>query len=323
MSRAQLETFFPTLASQLRAVLPGIYDHLLPDDVAESCTEPSLVFFDRFAVRRPFLAIAASAGAIIGLRGAKLFAATKPAKGKRLVGGWNLAPWSLAFGAFGCMNVSALLYHCLLPVDAADMDYGGTTRGGSLRSFFWAMDCICTGNSSIMLGIGALGIWREVTARYFASAPKLKELDHCLVVGPQWAWALSALTGLAFLITGNENLESFLEWWYMLTTVSAGVVLFLPILLDALNAGGGRSTPIDRRSVVGARVAIMGGMILLVGVPLDSILCRNLVRNNLNSSVWAKDAAAATTLAFLGCNCSFYGLSVWICGRRKSMHKIC
>lgn len=130
MSRLMIESFFPVNLAQAESYWLGDFllnKVLFPPYVAELCPEVVLVLTG-VAVRQPALAVSASLGVLVGLKGGynlwKLTEKIKrrallkteekelPNRRRRQLPSTRL--WALAFVAFGLMNVSALPLHCLL-----------------------------------------------------------------------------------------------------------------------------------------------------------------------------------------------------------------
>lgn len=130
MSRLMIESFFPVNLAQAESYWLGDFllnKVLFPPHVAELCPEVVVLTFQGVAVRQPALAVSASLGVLVGLKGGyNLWKLTEKIKRRALKTEEkehlnrrqqqlpSTRLWALAFVAFGLMNVSALPLHCLL-----------------------------------------------------------------------------------------------------------------------------------------------------------------------------------------------------------------
>jgi hypothetical protein len=101
---------------------------------------------------------------------------------------------------------------------------------------------------------------------------------------------------------------TFTEMIYLIPLASASLFLFPLVIDSALKLG-----PADN-SVAGARLAILGGIVIFISLPLDSSLCYFVSSSapRLKTSPLFYDIYRMPTLVFLGCDLSFWGLNTWL-----------
>jgi hypothetical protein len=128
MSRLMIKSFFPVNLAKAESYWLGDYllnGLLFPPHVFELCPEVVVTFYGSSPVRQPALAVSATLGMIVGLKGGydlwKLVEVSRMTASKAEFTKRRLRPrpttrlWALAFAAFGIMNMSAIPLHCLLP----------------------------------------------------------------------------------------------------------------------------------------------------------------------------------------------------------------
>ena len=86
--------------------------------------------------------------------------------------------------------------------------------------------------------------------------------------------------------------------------------LFPPLIVSALNVSG----ECNKDSIVGAWIAIFGGVVLVLGVVFDAQLCYFVSDNlpSIKASPILYDMFNLVTLVFLGCDIAFLGLNIWV-----------
>jgi hypothetical protein len=335
MSKALSEAFFPSFSSFVRAIAPSVWLTIFPDDVTILCS----VHHDHWPCR-PCLGMSAILGAYIGLKKARISSVryhdvttTRPCLA---VGQWNFGHcdsnfstpremlkynihecWKISQLTFGLMNVVALTHHCLLftpPTTLSDdTNYYMYNIRKMVDTFLWSADCILTGVSSTYLTIMALLI-----IMIQLDFPKNSSRD---LLSLRVGVIATLITIIAFvtllyqlLLQYNGGIiwtaaSTFIELIYLIPLATGASSLF-PLII-------GSAFMLDRtneKSVIGARIAILGGIIILIGVPLDSTLCYFISAHapSINTSSLLLNALHLPTLVFLGCDISFIGLNIWL-----------
>lgn len=310
------------------AIAPSVWSTIFPE--VHVCS----IHRDQWP-SRPCLGMSAILGAYIGLKKARVryYATTRP---YLAVGRWKLRHcdsnfstpremlifniqecWRISQITFGLMNVIALAHHCLLspPTSYDDLIYYGHNIRKMVDAFLWSADCILTGASSTYLTIMALLIFM---IQY--DFPKNSSRDlSCLRVG-----VIATLITTATFVTLLYQLlfqqdddgirlwaaaSTFIELIYLIPLATGASFLFPLVMISAF-----RLYRTTEKSVIGARIAILGGMIVLIGVPLDSLLCYfiSVHAPSIITSSLFYDAFHPPTLVFLGCDISFIGLNIWL-----------
>jgi hypothetical protein len=183
-------------------------------------------------------------------------------------------------------------------------------------TFLWSadFDCILTGVSSTYLTIMALLL---IMIQLDFPKNSSRDLLSRLRVGV----IASLITIITFvtllyqlLLQHNGGIIwtaaiTFIELIYLIP-LAAGASSLFPLIMSS-------AFMLDRtneKSVIGARIAILGGIIILIGVPLDSTLCYFISAHapSINTSSLLYDALHLPTLVFLGCDISFIGLNIWL-----------
>ena len=289
-----LTSFFPAHCSIFDSHIPGLYEFVYPGDVVEKCPEQVLsdVLGLGVSIRRPFLALFALFGTVLGLLGAlRLKSILTSIRSKRA---HPEAPtlhnpefyWMLAFLFFGMMNFNGLFLHCLLP-------FSETTGVSALeRPYFWMGDSFTT---------GAFGnaLW---AAAMMESLPTLGILPkkQCWDVVPL-AWAVGNMVGLGaiawFFILGYDADSKLpgtlpLEMWYGgPPAVFASSALIL-LLFRKFNWVLCVAFPLSY-------------ITFLAALCLDAFLCRSFENAFL-------DLLTQPTLMFLATDMVFLGIAVWL-----------
>ena len=330
MSKALAETFLPSFTTFVRAIKPSIWLKIFPEDVTTLCSVPR----ERWPCR-PCLGMSAILGAWIGLKKARVGArryhvvTTRP---YLAVGRWKLGHcdsnfntprdmlifninecWWISQITFGLMNVIALAHHCLLPPPATyvDANYYGHIIRKMVDTLLWMSDCILTGVSSTYLTIMALLIFM---IQYDFPKNSSKDL-LCLRVGVI-ATLITIITFVTLLYQllfqqggGIRLWATAIELVYLIPLATGASSLFPLVMGSAFQLDSA-----NEKSVTGARIAILGGIIILIGVPLDSSLCYfiSAYAPSIATSSLFYDAFHLPTLVFLGCDISFIGLNIWL-----------
>jgi hypothetical protein len=99
-----------------------------------------------------------------------------------------------------------------------------------------------------------------------------------------------------------------IEMIYLIPLASAFLFLF-PLVINSAS----KMCPVDNK-VAGARIAVLGGIYVLMSLPLDSSLCYfvSSIAPSIKTSPLFYDIYHLRTLVFLGCDLSFWGLDMWL-----------
>jgi hypothetical protein len=222
--------------------------------------------------------------------------------------------WTTSLTAFGLMNAVALAHHCLLPPPKTYED--SKIHRKPFDNFLWAADCFFTGASSLHLTIMALLVYRLHgekknsidVASLNRSMARMRRIANMSLIS--LAGSLSLL--YHFFRYGRTDLwkaaGTFTEMIYLFPLASATLFLLPLVIHSALKLGS-----VDG-SVAGARLAILGGLVILISLPLDSSLCYFVSSSapSLKTSPLFYDLYHMPTLVFLGCDLSFWGLGIWL-----------
>lgn len=330
MSKEFALSFFPSVLSFISSpdlrdtrisFLVDAWDAIFPDEVASLCSLPP----QRSNVpQRPCLAIAASLGAWIGFRLGSFHHKRLQVDGVEnniLVHSIHNT-WSKSLLAFGSMNVVAIMHHCIIPPPSTYQNMHSTRR--YIDNILWSADCIFTGVSSIHLSVLVFMLY-SVHHRMNQNSiinVKTKKIQFKRVVKTWEIMVHVLMFGVAgaipipyqLLYNGNVDflaaMSTSVELTYIIPVIIAANLLF-PLAADtAINVSGRYS----RASSTGARIAILGGMLLVGGIALDASLCF-FVSNYLPSiktSAFLNDVYHVATPVFLGCDIAFWGMNMWI-----------
>ena len=311
MSRAFIESFFPSLIAQIRSSnqIRPIYEFLLPQDVMQSCPEVVLrvrmdpgiasIWNDALPleIRNPVLlmtsVIGASFGLYVGLfhNRCGFMALLFPRKAECLIAEsfW----WSISFLFFGGMNLAAIPLHSFVLV------YKNQQRLllPQQYPFLWIMDNYCTGVFSL-----ALTLWLYDCRSNQVSSNGRRNWTCLLIL-----LLIGCVPITRFLLSGS-TLE--LELWYLIPVgLCASYFAFdLFFALPRMNAS------FPRYPVVHSMIYVAMLLLLVGGLFLDAPLCRwstrhlSLAEQNAPSIPWFWDAVRLPTIAFVACDAAFFGL---------------
>ena len=329
MSKVFAQSFFPSFTSFVSSpnLAPSFlviaWDAIFPDDVGAICGLPQDASI--LHLSRPCLGVAAMIGAYIGLKSRSF----KDGRGNQndyvsdrgMLGFCIYEAWTKSRTAFGLMNLVALAHHCIVPPRKSYHSFNSHRK--LVDNLLWAADCIFTGVSSIHLTIMALLIYRlyavkknssDVTS-LTRSTFRMKMIVSMSLVS--FASSLSILHQLC----RNERIDlwaatgTFTEMIYLIPLASASLFLF-PLVIHSAS----KMCPV-KNSFTGARIAILGGIFVLMSLPLDSSLCYFVSSNapSIKTSPLFYDIFHLPTLVFLGCDLSFLGLDMWL---NSLMHEL-
>ena len=272
MSKALLESFFPTLSRALQHGVPRLYGTLLLSDATAQACPVVVMVLDGAEIRWPGLLMAAMLGVVVGFGGAMclLFGGGPTREGKDGL-------WAFACVSFGCMNVDAIFYHCLL-------DPGSPTH-----QFLFAADCCFTGMSSMALVAASLDLANrsrgiELISRRDLSRP---------------CWVLVCTSALVFWAVGPvlalHGRPLVCELIYMLPTAAGGACLGGFFVARPLAAG--RPDLVSPWLRTGAAMVSVS----LLSIIADAKICELLGPTFGNIPVWI----------FLGCDLAFLAIVLW------------
>ena len=320
MSKEFAQSFFPSFTTFLSSpdVAPSFlveaWSNVFPDDVTSLCSEPSHTFI----LQRPCLAMAATIGAFVGLNlGYRSRLHCKNVTQSRSITETMSIheSWSKSATAFGYMNLAAFAHHCITPL-SPPYENEISTSIKYMGNILWGADCIFTGISSINLSIMAWLVFRRkyidssTTTTHKDMIKWLKVAVHVILISI--AATLAILWQL--LYTGHVEFwaaaSTFVELFYLVPVEAAALCLFPPLIVSALNVSG----ECNKDSIVGAWIAIFGGVVLVLGVVFDAQLCYFVSDNlpSIKASPILYDMFNLVTLVFLGCDIAFLGLNIWV-----------
>jgi hypothetical protein len=332
MSKAFVQSFFPSFTSFVSSpnlaptFLVDAWNAIFPDDVGRLCAgaAPGAPPQDASVFRptRPCLGAAATIGAVIGMtsRSVREKRRGRYRSGARgaFFGRYIHESWTTSLSAFGLMNVIALAHHCILPPHHRE-SYHDNAIGyrKAVDNFLWAADCILTGVSSTHLTIMALLIYRlyaekensgdDVTS-LACSVSRMRMVVYTSLISS------AASLSMMYQICQNERIDlwaaasTFTEMIYLVPLASATLSL-LPLVIYSAS----KVRHVDN-SVAGARIAILGGVVVFISLPLDASICYFVSYHapSIKTSTLLYDIYHLPTLVFLGCDLSFWGLGMWL-----------
>lgn len=272
-----LKSFFPAAFWAGHQVSPWLLDKALPEHIAEKCPVVHITIAN-YPLRWPGLLLPAACGATIGFFGACSFFG-KGTTHHRL--------WGYAFLWFGCMNVDAMFYHCVLE------------PGSQLHVVMWLCDCLFTGNSGMALTLAAL---HEYTRQSGSAPAVLNRFYRAAIFVEQRAfmwWILFLIAGMCSrLMMGWTAIG---EWTYLVPGCSMplAVISLLHIVEPVLVRGEMPSS------------ALVLGMLAFVGVAVELALDEQVC--DLLGPAFGNLGVAT----FVACDLAFLGIWAWISGTGK------
>lgn len=320
MSKEFAQSFFPSLTSFVSSpdlapsFLVDAWNAIFPDNVTTICRLPPT---HTFIPQRPCLAIAAMIGAFIGLHlgsDRRMLHREDGAHGILAVSIHDT--WSKSLITFGSMNVVALIHHCIIPPPTSYQNYHSARK--HVDNILWGADCIFTGLSSINLTIMAWLLYNSYTEKNNSKEVKsMKRSIMRLRISVHISlFAIAATLPMLLQLFRNGHIDFWaaastsIEMVYLLPVGVAASFLFPLAIASAFNVLG----MCNKRSITGARVAILGGTLVLASLPLDAPLC-NFVSKQASSikiSPLLNDVYHLPTLLFMGCDVAFLGLNMWV-----------
>lgn len=309
MDKEFVQSFFPFVTAYVSsserapAIIFHAWNFIFPDQ--SHCDQHYHDKSSLLQIQRPCLAMAAVLGAYIGIRYGRGITHLNQKHDDLLVAVVNDS-WSKSSTFFGCMNISALVHHCIFPNNAS-----------------WFLDCAFTGASSLNLFTTSILLWILYGLEFSERFQKIME-NKTLESIKQYIRMLERATKVvvaimihtAMVVMGGRDSEvevslaaasNAVEMFYFVPLVMAICVLFPITLIGALCQN-------NTASYRGPLVALLGGALIAVAPLLGQPICRFVsdYMPGVNDSSLLYDCYHLPTLAFLGCDISFYGLGVWI-----------
>lgn len=226
--------------------------------------------------------------------------------------------WSKSLMAFGGMNIVALLHHCIIPPPATYED--GFSDMRYIDTILWAADCIFTGLSSTQLiGIAWL-VFSCCTKKLGVNEEMAVLKNYSSIMRGILASVLATAYIIPILIQlfYNEKIDIWrsactsIEFIYFLPLGMGTALLFPFVFASAINAFEVCKNSL--KSISGSQVAVLGGIIPVVGVALDATLCYTVTEYvpSIKTSPFFYDVYHTPTLVFIGCDIAFLGLDMWV-----------
>jgi hypothetical protein len=305
MDKEFVQSFFPFVTSyatsdRAPAFILQAWNFIFPDDCnrqilrSDRTTSSTLPL----QIQRPCLAMAAVLGAYIGIRYGR---GIRISNKNHLLGRINDS-WSKSSTFFGCMNISALVHHCIYPNNAS-----------------WVLDCAFTGVSSLHLITTSLLVWvlygLEFSERFQKIMEKktnesIERYIRILEGVTKVIVAIMIHTALNILGVGNEVKVSIAAAWelfYFVPLQMAVFVLFPITFIGVLFKN-------NNASCRGPMISLLGGVLMTLAILLGAPICQFVSDYvpRINDSILLYDCYHLPTIVFLGCDVSFYGLGIWI-----------
>ena len=308
MTKAFVQNFFPLITSYVLserapAVVLHAWNFIFPDicdqhqHLNETTTSP-------LQIQMPCLAITAVLGAYIGIRnGRGIRNCHQKHDDDDLISLINES-WSKSSIFFGCMNISALVHHCIFPNNVS-----------------WCLDCVFTGVSSLHLFTTSVLLWifygLEFSKRFQNRMEKttIESIEKHIRILEMTAKVAVAITiHTAIGILGDKEVEisvvgasNAVELFYFVPLVMAVFVLFPITLIGAISNN-------SNASCRGPLIALLGGALIVATTLLGKLICQFVSDYipGINDSRLLYDCYHLSTIVFLGCDVSFYGLGIWI-----------
>jgi hypothetical protein len=201
--------------------------------------------------------------------------------------------WSKASTFFGCMNIVALLHHCICP-----------------NNMLWFLDCAFTGVSSLSLMTTAILLW-VLYLNKFEHETKMSIERYIRILEGAMKVVVAVIIHTGLSVVGRKDVEisvadaaTAVELFYFVPLVMTAIVLYPITWIGIVSRINGAS----RRGPV---LAILGGLLLVLGVLAAAPICKSIsdYMPSINDSTLFYDLP---TIIFLGCDVIFYGYGNWI-----------
>ena len=310
MSKSFVQSFFPSIASYASSPerAPAFIVYLWQVALPENCEqlyeyyhndrEVSSALKTKLPLQRPCLAMAAALGAYIGLNG-RIDESERNNAHRRnndLLLSAIANSWSKASTFFGCMNIVALLHHCICP-----------------NNILWFLDCAFTGVSSLSLMTTAILLW-VLYLNKFEHETKISIERYIRILEGAMKVVVAVIIHSGLSVVGGKDVEisvagavTAVELFYFVPLVMTAIVLYpitwIGIVFRVNNA--------SRR---GPLLAIFGGLLHVLGVLAAAPICKSITdyMPSINDSTLFYDCYHLPTIIFLGCDLVFYGCGNWI-----------
>lgn len=228
MSKSFVQSFFPSIASYASSPqrAPAFIVYLWQVALPESCEQLHYYHNDRevssalkttLQLQRPCLAIAAALGAYIGLNG-RIDESERNYAHRRNNDLLLLAigdSWSKASTFFGCMNIVALLHHCICP-----------------NNMLWFLDCAFTGVSSLSLMTTAILLW-VLYLNKFEHETKISIERYIRILEGAMKVVVAVIIHTGMSVVGGKDVEisvadaaTAVELFYFVPLVMTAIVLY-------------------------------------------------------------------------------------------------
>lgn len=310
MSKSFVQSFFPSIASYASSPerAPAFIVYLWQVALPESCEQLYYYHNDRevstalkttLQLQRPCLAMAAALGAYIGLNerideSERNNAHTRNDLLLLAIGD----SWSKASTFFGCMNIVALLHHCICP-----------------NNMLWFLDCAFTGVSSLSLMTTAILLW-VLYLKKFEHETKMSIERYIRILEGAMKVVVAVIIHTGLSIVGGKDVElsvaaatTAVELFYFVPLAMAAIILY-PITWIGIVS----PRRINNASRRGPLTAILGGILLILGALAAAPICKSVsdYMPSINESTLFYDCYHLPTIIFLGCDVVFYGYGIWI-----------
>ena len=229
MSKSFVQSFFPSIASYASSPerAPAFVVYLWQVALPEKCEQLYYYHNDRevssalkttpkLQLQRPCLAMAAALGAYIGLNG-RIDESERNNAHRRndLLLSAIGDSWSKASTFFGCMNIVALMHHCICP-----------------NNMLWFLDCAFTGVSSLSLMTTAILLWVLYLNKFEHETKKSIERYIRILEGAMKV-VVAGIIHSGLSVVGGKDVElsvagavTAVEMFYFVPLVMTTIVLY-------------------------------------------------------------------------------------------------
>ena len=303
MSKEFVQSFFPFVTSYVSSKrAPSVFLHawnFIFPDICNQYQHRHEAASSPLQIQRPCLAMAAVLGAFIGIQYGR---GIKNCNQKRddLISLINES-WSKSSTYFGCMNISALVHHCIFPSNVS-----------------WALDCAFTGVSSLHLFTTSILVGLEFSERFWNIMEKktMETIERHIRTLEGAVKVVVAITihTLMSVFGGDNEVEisvtgasSAVELFYFVPLFMAICALFPITIIGIIYKN-------SNASCRGPLIALLGGALIIAATFLGESICKFVsdYLPSINDSRLLYDCYHLPTIVFLGCDISFYGLGIWM-----------
>mmetsp|Transcript_5050 Transcript_5050/g.10630 ORF Transcript_5050/g.10630 Transcript_5050/m.10630 type:complete len:319 (-) Transcript_5050:1862-2818(-) len=307
MNKEFAQSFFPFVTSyasspeRAPAFILHVWNFIFPDICNQQMPFSYGQTTSPLQLQRPCLAVAAVLGAYIGIRYGR--EVTNSNQKRDLISVINKS-WSKSSIFFGCMNISALVHHCIFPNNVS-----------------WASDCAFTGVSSLNLFTTATLLWILYGIEFSERFQKIMEQKtiesierYNRILEGATKVAVAIMIHTAMSVLGESEVEvsiaaasNAVELFYF-TPLGMAVFVLFPITLIGVFFKS------NNASCRGQLIALLGGVLITGATLLGEPICKFVsdYMPGINDSSLLYDCYHLPTVVFLGCDVSFYGMGIWI-----------